>query len=102
MNEKALRILEYPKIREMLVACAGSFPGRQKCQALLPSQDLQEVQRMQTETADALRRIYEKGSVSLFRCEGHACRHCKASDRREPEYHRACWTSQSFWRPQPG
>ncbi|MDY5579747.1 endonuclease MutS2 [Porcincola intestinalis] len=65
MNEKALRILEYPKIREMLVACAGSFPGRQKCQALLPSQDLQEVQRMQTETADALRRIYEKGSVSF-------------------------------------
>lgn len=65
MNEKALRILEYPKIREMLVACAGSFPGRQKCQALLPSQDLQGVQRMQTETADALRRIYEKGSVSF-------------------------------------
>lgn len=65
MNEKALRILEYPKIREMLVACAGSFPGRLKCQALLPSQDLQKVQRMQTETADALRRIYEKGSVSF-------------------------------------
>lgn len=65
MNEKALRILEYSKIRDMLAACAGSQPGRQKCQALLPSSDLAEVRRMQTETGDALRRIYQKGGVSF-------------------------------------
>ncbi len=65
MNEKALRILEYPKIRDMLVSCAGSVPGKMKCQALIPSSDMSEVLRMQTETGDALRRIYEKGGVSF-------------------------------------
>ena len=65
MNEKALRILEYPKIRDMLASCAGSYPGRQKCLALLPSADLSAVRRMQTETGDALRRICNKGNVSF-------------------------------------
>ena len=55
MNERALRILEFPKIIEMLVSCAGSIPVRSKCQALVPSGDLKEVRRMQTETADALK-----------------------------------------------
>lgn len=65
MNEKALRILEYSRVKEMLAACAGSLPGRQKCQALEPSDELAEIERMQTETGDALRRIYAKGSVSF-------------------------------------
>lgn len=65
MNEKALRILEYPKIRDMLTECAGSLPGKIKCRELLPSDDLAEVLRMQTETGDALRRIYAKGSISF-------------------------------------
>ncbi len=65
MNEKAMRVLEYPKIIEQLTACAASMPGKALCRALLPSMDLNVISRMQEETADALRRIYAKGSLSF-------------------------------------
>ncbi len=65
MNEKAMRVLEYPKIIEQLTACAASAPGKALCRALLPSTDLNEIRHMQEETADALRRIYAKGSLSF-------------------------------------
>ena len=65
MNEKALRVLEYPKIIEKLTQMAGSQPGKNLCKNLLPSCDLDEINRMQGETADALTRIYQKGSVSF-------------------------------------
>ena len=65
MNEKALRVLEYPKIIEKLTHFAGSAPGKNLCSNLEPSCDLAEIRRMQKETSDALRRIYQKGSVSF-------------------------------------
>ena len=65
MNEKALRILEYPKIIERLTALAGSPPGKALCRELLPSDDLSQVLRMQRETTAALDRIIKKGSVSF-------------------------------------
>ena len=65
MNEKALRVLEYPKIIEKLAQFAGSEPGKKLCRNLEPSCDLSEIRRMQRETSDALRRIYQKGSVSF-------------------------------------
>ena len=65
MNEKALRVLEYPKIIDKLVSLAGSVPGKALCKALLPSDDLTEIQRRQQETTDALSRIYRSGSVSF-------------------------------------
>ena len=65
MNEKALRILEYPKIIQQLTECATSQPGKALCRALLPSDDLPEILRTQRETSDALRRIYAKGNVSF-------------------------------------
>lgn len=65
MNEKALRVLEYPKIIEKLTQYAGSQPGKALCRELLPSCDIQEIDRMQQETSDALRRVYQKGSVSF-------------------------------------
>ena len=65
MNEKALRILEYPKIIERLTAMAGSVPGKMLCKELLPSDDLLQVTRMQRETTAALSRILKKGSVSF-------------------------------------
>lgn len=66
MNEKALRVLEYQKIITSLAACAASDPGKAKCRALIPSTDLTQIRRMQTETADALKRIYARGSLSFF------------------------------------
>ncbi len=65
MNEKALRVLEYPKIIDKLTQFAGSAPGKQLCRNLEPSCDLNEIRRMQQETSDALHRIYQKGSVSF-------------------------------------
>ena len=65
MNEKAIRILEYPKIIEQLVSCASSQPGKALCRGLEPSASLSEIQNRQDETADALRRIYAKGSLSF-------------------------------------
>ena len=65
MNEKSLRILEYPKIIEMLAEHAGSEEGKRKCRALLPSADLSEILKGQMETSDALSRIYKSGSLSF-------------------------------------
>ena len=65
MNEKAIRILEYPKIITQLTECATSAPGRHLCRELLPSAELHKVLALQDETADALRRIYAKGSLSF-------------------------------------
>ena len=65
MNEKALRILEYPKIIEKLEGFAGSVPGKARCRALLPEDDLTQITLLQQETTDALSRIYRKGSVSF-------------------------------------
>ena len=65
MNEKAIRILEYPKILSQLTECATSAPGKRLCAELLPSSDLGEVLARQSETADALRRILAKGSLSF-------------------------------------
>lgn len=65
MNEKAMRILEYPKIIESLAECATSPMGKALCQKLTPSSDLGEICRLQMETSDALTRIYAKGSISF-------------------------------------
>lgn len=65
MNEKALRVLEYPKIILQLTECATSQPGKTLCRALQPSDSLPEILRTQRETSDALRRIYAKGNLSF-------------------------------------
>ncbi len=65
MNEKALRVLEYPKIIQKLTDFAGSQPGKELCRALLPSSDLGEIRRMQRETTDAVGRLLRKGNVSF-------------------------------------
>lgn len=65
MNKKSLKILEYPKIINMLTAYAGSPLGKAKCESLLPSTDLMEILNAQEQTAAALSRIYKQGSVSF-------------------------------------
>ena len=51
MNEKALRVLEYPKIIQKLTDYAGSH--------------LTQIRRMQRETSDAVSRLLRKGNVSF-------------------------------------
>lgn len=65
MNEKALHVLEYDKITEQLASYAGSDAARKLCRELLPMTDVQDIEEAQTETQDALARLFRKGSVSF-------------------------------------
>ena len=53
MNDRNLRVLEYPKILEMLAALAVTEMGREQCRLLTPSGDPAEVRRRQAETEEA-------------------------------------------------
>ena len=65
MNEKALKVLEYPKIIQKLTDYAASQPGKQLCRDLTPSSDPGTIRRMQTETSDAVSRLLRKGNISF-------------------------------------
>ncbi len=65
MNAKVLRVLEYDKVIRILEAKATSDPGRELCRSLEPMTDLSEIEKAQTETADALTRIFQKGSINF-------------------------------------
>lgn len=65
MNQKALKTLEYYKIIDKLESYAASEPGKRLCRELVPSSELHEIIQAQTETADAVTRIRQKGSVSF-------------------------------------
>ena len=54
MNDRALRVLEFTKIREMLAAYALSAAGREKCLTLTPFSDLADVSRALDETEEAV------------------------------------------------
>ena len=53
MSERTLRVLEFTKIREQLAAKALTPMGAEKCLALAPSCDMQEVLLWQQETEEA-------------------------------------------------
>lgn len=65
MNQKVLQILEFDKIIQLLAKQATSNAGREKCLALMPSSDPDQIRQTQQETSDALTRIYQKGSLSF-------------------------------------
>lgn len=65
MNEKVLNTLEYHKIIHMLTELASSPPGKEACAALLPASDPELIRQAQTETEDALNRIFKKGAPSF-------------------------------------
>ncbi len=65
MNQKSLKKLEFDKIIHILTDHAASAGAKEMCQSLLPSDSLAEIERLQTETSDALQRIYRKGSLSF-------------------------------------
>lgn len=65
MNQKALKALEYDKIILRLAEKASSDTGRKKCEQLLPLDELSNIKQMQTQTADALSRLFQKGTISF-------------------------------------
>ncbi len=65
MNKRTLRVLEYYKIIEKLTGFATCPAGKRMCERLKPSTDLTEITKNQEETADALKRVYQQGSLSF-------------------------------------
>lgn len=53
MNERSLRVLEFTKIRAQLAQYCVSDMGKALCEALNPSNRIEDVLRMQQETDEA-------------------------------------------------
>ncbi len=65
MNEKALRILEYNKIIDLLSQKAGSEAGKALCQKLTPMTARREIEEAQSNTADAFTRLVKNGRIGF-------------------------------------
>ncbi|MFJ7727161.1 endonuclease MutS2 [Neobacillus sp. NPDC097160] len=65
MQERALKVLEFTKVREQLLEHAASSLGKEKIKNLLPSTDFDEVVRLQIETDEAATVFRIKGNVPL-------------------------------------
>ena len=65
MNKRTLRVLEYYKIIEQLTSYATTPSGKRMCERLKPMTDIITIDKEQEETADALARVYQHGSVSF-------------------------------------
>ena len=65
MNQKALKVLEYDKIIQLLAEQATSDAGKKRCLELVPMTDKQLITDAQAQTADALSRFYRKGNISF-------------------------------------
>lgn len=65
MNEKALRILEYDKIIDMLTQKATSAPGKELCKILKPMTDPAKIEEAQKQTADAFSRLVKGGRANF-------------------------------------
>ena len=65
MNQKVLSTLEFNKIIDLLVEKADSVPAKELCRTLLPICDLETIELLQTQTQDALSRLFRAGSTSF-------------------------------------
>ena len=68
MNTKTLVKLEYDKIINLLVGQASSEAGKNRCHALKPMIDLEEINTAQMQTSAAFSRIVKKGRLSFSGC----------------------------------
>lgn len=76
MNERSLRMLEFTKIRAQLAQYCVSDMGRALCDALTPSNRLEDVLRMQQETEEAHSLLsYLGGTPMLSFSDVHASLH---------------------------
>lgn len=65
MNSKVLQTLEFHKILDQLAGRASSALGKERCLALVPSHDISKIKEKQTQTQDALSRLFKNSSVSF-------------------------------------
>jgi DNA mismatch repair protein MutS2 len=65
MQERALKVLEFTKVKEQLLEHASSSLGKEKIKQLIPSTDFDEVVKLQAETDEAATVLRIKGNVPL-------------------------------------
>ena len=63
--ERSIQILELPQVLEQLAAQAVTEEGKERCRALRPLTDMDDVQRRLDETSAALSMIVLRGSPAL-------------------------------------
>ena len=66
MNERSLRVLEFTKIRAQLAQYCVSDMGKALCEALNPSNHIEDVLRMQQETDEAHSLLAYLGRCTCF------------------------------------
>lgn len=65
MNKKVLHTLEFDKILDRLSELASSPKAKERVHSLVPMTDIEEINKAQKETADALARLYQSGHISF-------------------------------------
>ena len=65
MNDRTLRVLEFNKIKDMLIAKAESSLGRALAEKNRPSMDYGEILQLQKETSDAAALLIQRGNITL-------------------------------------
>jgi DNA mismatch repair protein MutS2 len=65
MDERAMRTLEFAKVRDLLVERCATILGKELAESLLPNRDFLEVKHRQDETGEARRLYMAGGSIPL-------------------------------------
>ncbi len=65
MQQKALKVLEFEKVKQLLLEHAASSLGKEKISVLAPSTDFADVVKLQAETDEAAAVLRLKGNVPL-------------------------------------
>ncbi len=65
MQERSLRVLEFYKIRKMLVSHAASVAGKERCEALVPISDIEKIRLWQEETEEAAAMVARTGTQPI-------------------------------------
>ena len=60
--EKSMATLELPQVLALLADCAATLEGKERCLALRPLTDLDDVARAQEETSAAVKMLILRGS----------------------------------------
>ena len=66
VNDKTLKVLEYNKIVEMLMEKAESQLGKDRVKQIAPLVDINNIEKLQKETEEALSLLIKRGNPPLF------------------------------------
>ncbi len=66
MNEKSLKVLEFNKIKELLIEKAESQLGKDLAREIKPLRELSEIETLQQETEETLTLLIQRGNPPLY------------------------------------